>query len=567
MRIRLAALALATSALVACTSATGPSATGENASTAVSAPKVQKLVMALPPPAVEANNLTEAAHTSFWQVAPMYEYLVGLTAEGKELVPQLATEWSLEPDGKSYRFKLRHGVPFHNGFGEFTAKDVRYTWQMLSNGEPAMIQGQNTYMTLIKDATVVNDYEVVLNAATPDAGFLVSISQAENIFPQASKNDGESRGKGWKLPSMLEKPYAGTGPYQYVSRQQSSNLAYKRPAEAHWRQTPDFPEFEFRFAKENSTRQAALLAKEVQMAVIPPDLAKSMEQSGFKTVEGRAAGLHIFGRLYGAFLNTRHDPAEVLNPDPNATYVFPNSPFLDVNVRKALNKAINRDALNKAFIRGKGQPIYLEYYHPDRPGWNPDWQKNFQASYGYDVDGARKALADAGYTPARPLDITVEVAPNPLFSGAPDVAEALGNYWQAAGFKVTLDTADPTSVAAKRRALTLPELDRRVAVFVTSARQLLGVGVFNSAMRLTRGGVQLPEMEEVYKQIVVTLDSKKQGDLWRKWGDMAYERYLNIPLFWLPAEIVVDPAVVQDYVFPGSISGTYTHVEYTKAVR
>ena len=66
-------------------------------------------------------------------------------------------------------------------------------------------------------------------------------------------------------------------------------------------------------------------------------------------------------------------------------------------------------------------------------------------------------------------------------------------------------------------------------------------------------------------QLLVTLDEKKSDDLWRKWGDMAFDRQVNMPLFWLPAEIIVDPNIVRDYVFPGSISGTYTHFEYIKA--
>jgi ABC-type transport system substrate-binding protein len=108
-------------------------------------------------------------------------------------------------------------------------------------------------------------------------------------------------------------------------------------------------------------------------------------------------------------------------------------------------------------------------------------------------------------------------------------------------------------------------MENRNSVIVTSIRQLLGVGVYNDIARGTRAGVQLPELKEVYDQILVTLDPKKSDELWRKWGDMAFDRYVNMPMFWIPAEIIVDPGVVRDYVFPGSISGTYTHFEYIKA--
>ena len=48
-------------------------------------------------------------------------------------------------------------------------------------------------------------------------------------------------------------------------------------------------------------------------------------------------------------------------------------------------------------------------------------------------------------------------------------------------------------------------------------------------------------------------------------GDLAYDRFMHVPLHWVPAEAVVDSNVVADYVFPGTITGLYTHPEYVKA--
>ena len=45
---------------------------------------------------------------------------------------------------------------------------------------------------------------------------------------------------------------------------------------------------------------------------------------------------------------------------------------------------------------------------------------------------------------------------------------------------------------------------------------------------------------------------------------MTFEKHLAMPLYWLPAEVVVDPKIVGDYVFPGSISGTWTHMQNIK---
>ena len=89
-----------------------------------------RVVMAVAPPRDFSNIRRIPGQDSNWYIRPHYEYLVGFDKTTGAYVPQLATEWSLEPDGHSWRFKLREDVQFHNGHGEFTAEDVRFSWLM-----------------------------------------------------------------------------------------------------------------------------------------------------------------------------------------------------------------------------------------------------------------------------------------------------------------------------------------------------------------------------------------------------------------------------------------------------
>src|SRR5437867_1526113 len=92
-------------------------------------PKVNRVVLAVPAPVeAESNQPRNIGQTSMWQIAPMYEYLIAMDNETGKYVPGLATEWKVEENGTALRFKLRQGVQFHNGFGEFTAKDVEHSW-------------------------------------------------------------------------------------------------------------------------------------------------------------------------------------------------------------------------------------------------------------------------------------------------------------------------------------------------------------------------------------------------------------------------------------------------------
>ena len=127
-----------------------------------------------------------------------------------------------------------------------------------------------------------------------------------------------------------------------------------------------------------------------------------------------------------------------------------------------------------------------------------------------------------------------------------------------------LEQSDSATFSAKSRALAY---DSHAFIVPTSVRQWLGVGIYNSMLGGNRGGVQLPELDAVYADIKTTLDQKKYEDLWRKWGELAYTQYVSAPLFWVPSEVAVDPNLIADYVFPGSISSTYTHVEYITIAR
>jgi len=538
-----------------------PSGTGAPVDSGPVTPKVSRFVFAVSAPPLESNRPAVAASTSFWVLMPMYENLIGASETGQEMVPMLAERWAIEPDGKSYRFNLRRGVKFHDDKGEFTAKDVHYSWQANKNEtDPLRPTQPLTVMNQIKEVEIPNDYELVMRLDRPDSGFLLAISLAENTFPIMSKADGETR----PPPTMLDKPLAGTGPYRYVGRAQGEWVRYQRGPDKHWRQTPEFPEFEWRYIKEDSTRQAALMSREVQAAALPPDLTRQAEQAGLKIIAGKAPGLHVFMTFLGVWINQRLTQQEVLNSDPNAAWIFPNTPLFDVRVRRALNKAVDRDAMNKAFLKGKGDPIYLEYFHPTRPGWNPEWEKRFKDSYGYDPEAAKKLLAEAGYGPGRPLSTTIQLRPYGYFPAAMEMDEAVQNYWRAIGVDVKLEQKDSVEFTAKSRRA---EYDNHSYVVVTSARAMTGIGAYNGMHLLNRGGVQLPELAELFKEIQIAVDPKKNNELWRKWGDIAYEQYINLPLFWVPSEATVDPNVVADYVFPGSISGTYTHVEYLKAQR
>ena len=99
--------------------------------------------------------------------------------------------------------------------------------------------------------------------------------------------------------------------------------------------------------------------------------------------------------------------------------------------------------------------------------------------------------------------------------------------------------------------------------------QFLGAFIFNTYSNRPQGGdvVQLPEVDDAFQKVRAELDEKKQDELWRAYGNAQFNTVQQIPMFFLPVEVVYNPKIVAEYVFPGSISGLYTHLEYVKAAR
>lgn len=509
-------------------------------------PKVRRLVMGVGPPGTESNAPRLVSVPDKWHLRPIYEHLIGIDPESGRFVPHLASEWNVEPDGKSYRFKLRRGIQFHGGYGEFTAKDVVLSWEDATRDD-ALGTGNVLLRRLVDRVEIVHDYEVVFHLNAPDVGFESVVSQQESYLPIMSKAQYEAV----RDPSLLVAPIAGTGPYQFKERAQGSFIRFERTPFQHWRLTPDFPEFEFRFQNEASSRLAALLTGEIQLTNLPADLLPQAEREGFKGVRGRVPALRTFLSTQCCFVHAQSGEYPV----------HPTSPLLGVRVRQALNKAIDRAALNRAFFAGQGELMYLNHFHPTREGWNPDWVTRYPDEYGYDPARARALLAEGGQPNLRTNLILRSL---PFYSGAEDVTEAVAGYWRAVGVEVQLVQIDPGEVTAGQRAL---RYENHFLIVGTSATQLVGYTAYNSATTGLYLGAQHPDLEAIFKQIRVELDGAKRADLWRRLGDGFYERHLDVPLFWLPAEAVVDPRVIAEYVWPGSISGTWTHPEHIKAVR
>ena len=140
---------------------------------------------------------------------------------------------------------------------------------------------------MVGSVDIVNDHEVIFRLSRPAAEFITVMSaQQGNMGDQVSKAHHAADGE----PLNLDDSVVGTGPYQLLEREQERFVSFERVPYEHWKITPDFQEFEYRWLAEASTRLAALLADEVHLAAIPKDNVATATEKGMKLVQGKVPG-------------------------------------------------------------------------------------------------------------------------------------------------------------------------------------------------------------------------------------------------------------------------------------
>ncbi len=187
-------------------------------------PVVKRVVTAFEAPTTEGNETRHIGQTTVWQMKPMYEYLIDMDPETGAMLPGLATEWAVE-DGPQVRFKLREGVQFHDGWGEFTSADVVFT--LTNHQREDSLHGEVLYfINVTPEAIAVNDYEVIIKLARNDSNFFAQTARHQGGMEIISKAHLESAGDPVRIGT--DAPLAGTGSYQYLDRAQSQNIVLRR---------------------------------------------------------------------------------------------------------------------------------------------------------------------------------------------------------------------------------------------------------------------------------------------------------------------------------------------------
>jgi peptide/nickel transport system substrate-binding protein len=319
----------------------------------------------------------------------------GLTAIDKDLkvIPSLAESWTVAADGKTYTFKLRSGVKFHDG-SPFEAADVVASVKRLLSKDIASPLASR--LSAVESANAVDAQTVELKLKEPSAALLSSLATIA-IVPRSMEANKDA----------LQKTPVGTGPFKFQEWQPNGFIQLAKN-DAYWEKgLPKLAGLKFNIVPESATRQVGLTNG--QYALLPNiDAATALQLKGKPNVK-LAETMDLAYTLIGM---------NVSKP-----------PFDNPKVREAVNYAINRKEIVDAALFGAGVPGGP--LSPALKSWALD--VNQFGCYTNDPAKAQALLKEAGV--ATPVTVSMKVLPR---QDIKDVAQVVQEQLNKAGFKVEL---------------------------------------------------------------------------------------------------------------------------------
>lgn len=336
----------------------------------------------------------------------LMDYVPGTT----ELRPGLAESYEISPDGKTYTFHLRKGVKFHNG-REMTAEDVKYSLDRVTTpatqspgagffgsiaGYDAMADGSATSLSGV---TVLDPATVKIELSRPDATFLHVM--ALNFSSVVPKEEVEKWG------ADFGKHPVGTGAFKLSDWTIGQKLLLTKNAD-YWRAgLPYLDSVTFEVGQEPIVALLRLQKGEVD---IPGDGIPPAKFTEVMNNPDEKKQVVVGGQLQTGYIT--------LNVEMK--------PFDNVEVRRAINMAINKDRIVQ-MINGRATPA-TQPLPPSMPGYTKEY-----AGYAFDPAKAKAMLAEAGYPDGFQTQLYVmNTDPNPR------IAQAIQQDLAAIGVKAEI---------------------------------------------------------------------------------------------------------------------------------
>ena len=421
-------------------------------------------------------------------------------------VPALADSWDISPDARTYTFRLRRNVQFHDGT-PFTAEAVKFTMDRVVN--PETKAGQSHDQLGPYDHTeIVDDHTVKIVMKEGYAPLLTNLNGYLGIVsPTAVKKMG--------LADFARHP-VGTGPFMFKEWVPKDHITLVRNPNYNWasslfkHQGPAYlDQVVFKIIPEGSVRTGTLKSGETQYI----DDLDPLEYDGLK----KDAKYVVIER-----------------GQPGSGFVLllnmtSKGAISELAVRRAMEYGVDREGLNKSVFHGLNRVAWSPLMRPTF-AYDPSTEK----IYSFDPNKAKQLLDEAGWKAG--ADGIREKAGRKLTVDFPIIGrprdKAMAESVQASLRDVGIDlTVTPLERAAFRDVVRQNRYDVNFMWFSYGDPDVLRT-IFHSANvnAFNRGRYQVPEVDKMLEQAAATTNRTQRANLYSQIQQRVLRDAVVVPL-------------------------------------
>ncbi|WP_028610122.1 ABC transporter substrate-binding protein [Paenibacillus harenae] len=382
---------------------TSPSAT-DSSTVASGEPKVLKVRFYDDPAGYDPANIFRIENENI--AFNIFSGLASYASDTGEIIPDLAESWETD-DNMTWTFKLRQGVQWQKGYGEFTSADVLYSYNRIL--DPATASPYAAEFNNVESMEAPDPYTVVFKLKTPDGNFLHQVAnyhQGQIVKKEAIEEFGD----------QVKWNPVGTGPFAAEKIDPSSEIILVRHDDYYQGPAP-IEKIIFSIIKDESTATIALQNGEIDVIMRSnrEENLDILEKAGFKMnhVENYAASLKVFNLEHPILANRK--------------------------VRQAWAYAVDFDAIAEGVsprLQKGAKSLLLD--------WMEGYSEN-TTQYSYDPEKAKQLLAEAGY----PDGFTIK-QDGTSASGVTEQMQLEQEYLKAVGIELEFDLVDTPTYNEKR---------------------------------------------------------------------------------------------------------------------
>ena len=416
----------------------------------------------------------------------VFEGLVKPNSNG-DLIPAVASDYSINEDGTVYTFTLREGVKFHNG-SKVTVQDVKASLDKCAgteSGEPLVAA-----FSAVKEINTPDDKTIEVVLKESDTDFLPNMTAA--ILP-ADHLDASTQP-------------IGTGPYKYVSRSPQENIILES-FDDYWG----------------------------DKAKIKTVILKIVSDADTIVMNLEGGSIDLMARLsttQAAQLSDKFDVYEGTMNLVQALYINNSvEPLNNTKVRQALCYAVDIQEIMDFVSDGKGTETGSSMF----PAFGKYYMKELNDTYNTDIDKAKKLLAEAGYPDG--FEFTITVASN--YQQHVDTAQVLKEQFKKIGVTANInlvewDTWLNDVYIGRNFETTVVGVDASTL----TASAMLGRFVSDSGKNFIN--YSNPEYDKVYAEAIATVDDNVRTEKYKTCEKILSEDAANVYIQDLPNLVAVN---------------------------